>query len=342
MLRRAAFAPVLALAVAACRDDTSAPAAESFATSFDRMWIAFDRDYSYFDYKGVNWSSIRRDARGRVERVTSDEEFIALVREVLSSLKDVHVWVMTPHGGVIATYQPVHRLNWSAAIGALHRRRTGWVDESSAIGYDTIDGIPYIALSTWSAARFDVQAFDRVLERHRDAPAIILDVRMNSGGDDNRAYRVAGRFTASPRVGARYQFRNGPLHNAYTPLTERRVMPRGTWQYTKPVVLLTGRGSWSAAEGFTSAMRELPNVTVVGDTTGGGSGNPSVFPLRGGWGVSVSRWIEFTADRQVIEWRGIAPDSSVAFSDAAVAAGEDETLRYAVAFATRIRRKRAS
>jgi len=58
--------------------------------------------------------------------------------------------------------------------------------------------------------------------------------------------------------------------------------------------------------------------------------------------MSVSRWIECTADRQVIEWRGIAPDSSVAFSDARVAAGDDETLRYAVAFATRIRRKRVS
>ena len=115
MLRRAAFAPVLALAVAACRDDTPAPAAESFATSFDRMWSAFDRDYSYFDYKGVNWSSIRRDARGRVERVTSDKEFIVLVREVLSSLKDVHVWVMTPHGGVIATYQPNSSVAFSDA-----------------------------------------------------------------------------------------------------------------------------------------------------------------------------------------------------------------------------------
>jgi len=102
--------------------------------------------------------------------------------------------------------QPLHRLQGRQLV-----------DESSAIGYDTIDRIPYIALSTWSAALFEVQAFDRVLERHRDAPAIILDVRMNSGGDDNRAYRVAGRFTASPRVGARYQFRNGPLHNAFPP-----------------------------------------------------------------------------------------------------------------------------
>jgi len=60
MLRRAAFAPVLALAVAACRDDTSAPLPESFATSFFRMWIAFDRDNPYIDYKGVNWSTNRR------------------------------------------------------------------------------------------------------------------------------------------------------------------------------------------------------------------------------------------------------------------------------------------
>ncbi len=77
-------------------------------------------------------------------------------------------------------------------------------------------------------------------------------------------------------------------------------------------------------------------MTVVGDTTGGGSGNPSVFPLREGYGISVSRWIEYTADRMPIEWRGIAPDSALVFSDAAVVAGADETLAAALSLAQRL------
>ena len=78
--------------------------------------------------------------------------------------------------------------------------------------------------------------------------------------------------------------------------------------------LLVGRGDASSSEGFISAMRELPNVRVLGDTTIGASGNPVRFDLGEGWQYSVPRWIAYTADRKVIEWNGIAPDEVVPWS----------------------------
>ncbi len=55
-------------------------------------------------------------------------------------------------------------------------------------------------------------------------------------------------------------------------------------------------------------MRELPQVTLIGDTTGGSSGNPASHELTGGWTYRVPRWIAYLVDGTVIEWNGIPPD----------------------------------
>lgn len=336
LTRRLALAAALAFIASACSGDVSAPASEPFITSFDRMWLTVDREYSYFDYKAIDWPEVRRQYRPRAEAARSTEELVGVVRDALATLRDVHVWILSPGGGTLPTYQPTNRRNWSPVMLAALRQRPGWLDVSSAVGGGDVDGIPVIAISTFANGRFDPADFDRLLTAHRDAPALILDVRMNGGGNDALAYAVAGRFTSSGRVGGYYQFRNGLRHDAFTSMTPRAIAPRGSWQFTRPVILLTGSGAFSSAEGFVSAMRSLPNVTVVGDTTGGGSGNPSVYPLREGYGISVSRWIEYTADREPIEWRGIAPDSVVVFTDAAVVAGADETMAAGLSLARRL------
>ena len=48
----------------------------------------------------------------------------------------------------------------------------------------------------------------------------------------------------------------------------------------------------------------------------------------------VSRWIEWTADRQVIEWNGIPPDTFIRWDANALALGRDPVLEAALARAT--------
>ena len=174
---------------------------------------------------------------------------------------------------------------------------------------------------------------DAALEQFRSAPAMIIDVRMNGGGSDALAYAVAGRFFDATRVVDYIQYRNGPGHSDFGPAQSRTVGPRGSWQFTRPVLLLIGRGCFSSNESFIAAMRELPNVTVVGDTTGGGSGNPITYPLGGGWSYTVPRWIEYTPQMQIIEWQGIAPKTVIPVSAVDWSAARDPVLDYAIAWA---------
>jgi C-terminal processing protease CtpA/Prc len=101
------------------------------------------------------------------------------------------------------------------------------------------------------------------------------------------------------------------------------------------VFVLSGRGVYSSNESFIAAMRELPNVTIVGDTTGGGSGNPALHPLGDGWQYTVSRWIATTVDGVVIEDNGIPPDVDIPFSIADFGRRLDVTLDSALVMARR-------
>jgi C-terminal processing protease CtpA/Prc len=110
----------------------------------------------------------------------------------------------------------------------------------------------------------------------------------------------------------------------------RTVAPRGGWQFTRPVVVISGRGGFSATETFVAAMRTLPQVTVIGDTTGGASGNPATFALGNGWQFTVPRWFEYGPDKQPIEWRGVAPHITIAWEPSAYDKTRDPLIDAAV------------
>lgn len=75
--------------------------------------------------------------------------------------------------------------------------------------------------------------------------------------------------------------------------------------------MLTNRRVYSAAESFVLMMRVIPEVTVVGGTTGGGSGNPEVRPLSNSWKFTVSRWWIETPEGEPYEGVGLVPDVPV-------------------------------
>jgi C-terminal processing protease CtpA/Prc len=84
-------------------------------------------------------------------------------------------------------------------------------------------------------------------------------------------------------------------------------------RYTdKPVVLLTGTGCFSACDTFTSALKTNRLATVVGEPTGGGSGQPLVFKLPDS-GMSFRYGVVrgITADGKPIEGVGTAPDQLI-------------------------------
>ncbi len=318
-----------ALLLAACGGD--ATGLGTFAGQFDAFWTAFDRTYPYFVYKGYDWDSVRTATRPRVDTVATQDQLIALLHEAVVPLRDLHIFFRRPGGSTLATYTPAATVNfdqpaWLQIVaGASWTQRSNW-------GYGRLGGIPYVAIGGWDPG-FVTAEFDAALETFRNDTALILDVRPNGGGSDRPAFDVAGRFTGTPIVSEYVRFRSGPGHADLTPYQSRSGTPRGSWTFGGRVAVLSGRGVFSSNEHFIAVMRLMPTVTVIGDTTGGASGNPAPVTLGGGWSVLVPRWIAYTApDTAVIEWRGIPPNIAVPWRADLAAAGRDTVLEFARAW----------
>ena len=311
------FSCVLLSSVASCRTVLSPRVVPSYQAQFDAVWSRYDSLYPAFGYKNIStddWNRKRAHYRPLAASARTEDAFIAVVREMLEPLRDLHAWFIDPRGKLIPTYVPTaienfERDRWTRAL-----RDAGYIPHGSAWGEATVGGYGYLYIGTWNAQHIDINALDLALSRFRDAPGLIIDVRPNSGGSDVPALAFASRFATKPFVVSYVQVRNGKQHDALGPAEARVISPRGGWQFTKPVIVLAGRGGFSANESFVSAMRVLPQVTVIGDTTGGASGNPQTFPLGNGWSFTVPRWMEFGPDHQPIEWRGVAPSLAVPWS----------------------------
>ncbi len=299
---------------------------------FDAFWHTYDVTYPYFALKQVDWTATREQFRPRAAAAVDEAGLVDVLRDAVAPLRDVHIWFTTPAGQLQSSYQATSFRNWDRDVWLQYVTASHYVFEQTNWGHALMGGIPYIAFGAWNTAQIHIEAVDAALEPFRNSPGMIIDVRMNGGGSDALAFQVAGRFTSARRLADYVAFRDGPGHSDLGEPEARYVDPRGAWQFTRPVVLLVGRGVFSSNESFVSAMREFPNVTVIGDTTGGGSGNPKDVSLGGGWKYSVPRWFAYTADRQIVEWQGIAPDIVVPTSDADFRQGRDVVLEYALAF----------
>jgi C-terminal processing protease CtpA/Prc len=252
---------------------------------------------------------------------------------MVEPMRDGHIWFTAPNGTSLRTHTPEYPSNFNQAVWSSYLPRMGWHQVAPNLGYGFFEDIAYVAIGSWNPAHFTVDQADEVLEVIRPRRALILDVRPNGGGNDQLAFAVAARFAATTRTVELVRFRNGPGHGDFGPLIERQVAPRGPWRYDKRVYLLIGRGCFSSNESFVLALRGLPQVTVVGDTTGGSSGNPGTFALIGGWSYTVPRWIAYTVDQEPIEWKGIAPDLYVPFRAEDVTADIDPVIEAALALA---------
>ncbi len=311
---------------------TQSPTTASYADQFDFLWQTFDQNYSYFDYKNIDLSALRDTYRPMAIRATSQDQFNQVIVSMLANLHDMHVYLIAPGGEETPTFVPTTFINFNSTVWQQYLQSQGaGVQQGAFFTTGWLQGAAYIAINSWAPSSGPEAAnLDAALQQFQNALGLIVDVRMNPGGDGATATSFAGRFADQTRIGGYDKFRDGASHSDFGSLRSRSFSPRGPWQFRAPVLLLSGRGCYSSNEDFIAMMRELPNVTVVGDTSGGQSGCPITYGLSNSWQFTVSTWIDYTAEMQIIEDQGMNPAVFVPASAADFQAGRDPILDYAI------------
>jgi C-terminal peptidase prc len=90
---------------AAALTPTSAPSPTPLTASgrqqvFEKVWQIIDEHYLYADFHGVNWDDTWHEFAPRVAAAESNEEFYALMTEMVNLLGDHHSRFLAPHDAV--------------------------------------------------------------------------------------------------------------------------------------------------------------------------------------------------------------------------------------------------
>ncbi|MGH8279385.1 MAG: S41 family peptidase [Gammaproteobacteria bacterium] len=304
-----------------------------YAFQFEEYWYKFARLYPYFDYKHIDWQAAYDRYRPQADQVTNELQLVHLLMDMTRPLKDVHVWFKSPDGDYLTTYDPKRARdpNWNIRVRDLYVPDLAYYGGADW-GVGSIRQFNYLFISDWKKSALSLDAFVAALQQLHTSPGLIIDVRMNGGGNEDLAYKIAGFFADRTHLSEYYRYRNGPEPGDLGPAKPRYLEPAPIVPYRGPIVLLIGPDSFSSTENFVAAMQTLPNVTTLGATTGGASGCPESFALRQGWRYSVPVCFDMTRDHQVIEWNGIRPDIPVPTTLADFKRGDDPVLDAALKF----------
>lgn len=305
--------------------------------NFECLWNNYDRYYGQFIVRNMNWDSLYTVFRPQVNEISSDRELYAIFKNLLNNFHDDHVFIDPTVPGLPRIESGRSdtmkvQTDFSPEVIAQHYLTTH-KQYSEHIWYGMLQGnIGYIRMDVFGDPKdYLGKAFDKILTELKETDGIVFDIRKLEGGEDRLAKYVAGRFAAEKNLYMISRKRNGPSHDDFESEIRWYVNPEGDYQYTKPVVLLTGRFTASAGETFTWAMNENANVTQVGDTTLGAFSDIMAMELPNGWIHTVSVGDYRNAYLQNLEGVGIEPKYYAKSSKAETLAGIDKGLDAALA-----------
>jgi C-terminal processing protease CtpA/Prc len=170
------------------------------------------------------------------------------------------------------------------------------------------------------------------------AKGLIIDIRQNGGGNSDYADALARALADKPYLGSRwrgvdyratYRSWNRPI--GWVRGTAPTFTPDPNLHYAKPVVVLVSGRTYSAAEDFLVAYVSSGRGKLVGETSGGSTGNPLLFKLPGGGMAFICAKDDSFGDGRIFEGVGIAPDVTVKPTIADIRQGRDPVLEKAIA-----------
>ena len=299
--------------------------------NFEALWKILDEHYCFFNDKqkeyGLDWNAVYHKYKVRVNEQITNEQLFEVFSNMLAELRDGHVNLSTSYD--YARYWSWHEDYPQNFSDELERQYPG-TDYRIAAGlrYRILDdNIGYLRYSSFVNG-FGDGNLDDVLSYFMLCRGLIIDIRNNGGGDLTYAEKLASRFVSEKTLVGYMQHKTGPGHNDFSDMEPMYLEPSARIRWHKPVCVLTNRSVFSAANEFVMYMKQLPQVSIVGDHTGGGAGMPFSSSLPNGWGVRFSACPSYDAQRQSTEF-GIAPDYQVNLTDDDLRRGEDTIIEFA-------------
>jgi len=199
-------------------------------------------------------------------------------------------------------------------------------------------GVAYVNVDEFNDDHVDAQ-FEKAWPRIRAAKALVIDARDNGGGSSQYGLTILTYLTNLPintLLSKQRQYR--PVSRAHGSASiewqalDHRPFPNDRKDvFTGKVVVLIGPKTFSAGEDFVAALQLMRRGKLIGERTGGGTGQPLTFELPGGGTARICAKRDEYPDGHTFVGSGIAPDIEVKATVADVRAKRDPALARAMA-----------
>lgn len=184
------------------------------------------------------------------------------------------------------------------------------------------NNIGYLRIDGFSGSQMSL-LLDQAMNRLEGTSGLIIDVRKNGGGDLS-GNTLLSRFASIPINRFLQRVNTSDMLQALRPSIlidyvindgkfseiKARIVKPAEKNYSKPILVLTSGSCFSACDTFVSAIKENKLGIIIGEATGGGTGNPQGIELpysEHKFRFSVAQG--FTAvGRQLLEGVGTIPD----------------------------------
>lgn len=171
----------------------------------------------------------------------------------------------------------------------------------------------YLKINSWSSYVSDhgknvADLVEEELKILKKYPSLVIDVRGNGGGNSTFAEQLAGHFIKQPVYYTSIKTR---VDSSDT-LSESKLFLKPQSEFlNQKVIILTDSECLSSNELFIMMLKDTGIAITIGQTTGGGSGNPKSLNIslrENSYSLNVSTWKAFRNNGEELENKGIAPD----------------------------------
>ncbi len=300
--------------------------------NFQYFWDIFNDYYAFFELRDVNW----QDNLALLPKVTSDNLFDTFGK-MIAPLNDLHVSVINEEGAISSGEERLlDSINSNLSsdytienftelislaetrlslinstylnnqfnsddngnmIWGLLNNEIGYFNVRNMGGYASIDQERTTVNNLMNEVMNDIQ--------QTNINKLIIDLRFNGGGFDGIALEIASRFVTTTNTVFTIKSKNK------TGITDEQTItlsPKGNVQFSGEIVLLTSPFTASAAEIFVLCLKDLPNITIVGQNTNGVFSSVLTHRLPNGAFINLSNQIYTDNSGNVFEGVGIDPN----------------------------------
>ena len=297
---------------------------------FIELWELFDENYAFFELRNVNWKAEKKKHLQKIATIQNDTLLFEEFCNLLKSFDDSHINLdsdelsLNCNGGELPDFYKEFPTNEAfttfldARDKSLKKIGINKVFDSESklfqFGLDERGEWGFLRIKRFYGEELDkIRAeLNDILGKLKDVENLIIDIRVNPGGNDETGLLCASYFFKEKEIAFIKKTRNGTDYEDFSEPDTTFVFPNKDLQVNnQQIYLLTNGASGSSADVFALVMSYLPNLTIVGTNTEGIFSDMYRASLSNGWSITLSNERYFSKDMFCYEKIGIPVDIEV-------------------------------